>query len=99
MPTPKRPDPNDEDEIPSLPKGNAVIRDRIAAFVMLDGMTSKTQAEKSMRLKLAGFSNGEIAWMLQTTAAVVASNIYTEKKRAPKKGQARKSASPEDLTG
>lgn len=88
MPTTKRPDANGEDEIPSVSKGS--LQDRIAAFVMLDAMKDKTQAEKSMRLKLIGFGNGDIAAMLQTTPAVVASNIWTEKKKASKKPTARK---------
>jgi hypothetical protein len=90
MPTTKRPDQNDEDEIPSVPKGAATRQDRIAAFVMLDAMTNKTQAEKSVRLKLVGFNNSEIAAMLQTTPAVVASNIYQEKKKTAKRNGARK---------
>ena len=94
MPTTKRPDPDDEDEIPSASRGGASVHDKIAAFVMLDGMTGKTQAEKSVRLKLVGFSNSEIASMLQTTPAVVASNIYQEKKKAAKKNGARKVAAP-----
>jgi DNA-directed RNA polymerase specialized sigma24 family protein len=96
MPITKRPEPNDEDEIPSVPKGAAARQDRIAAFVMLDAMTNKTQAEKSVRLKLVGFSNTEIAQMLQTTPAVVASNIYQEKKKAAKKNGGRKGAGPEE---
>jgi D-alanyl-D-alanine carboxypeptidase len=96
MPTTKRPEPNDEDEIPSAPKGGATIQDRIAAFVMLDGMTGKTQAEKTMRLRLIGFSNAEIASLLQTTGAVVASNIYAEKKKAVRKAPGRKGAEEGD---
>jgi DNA-binding CsgD family transcriptional regulator len=90
MPTTRRPEPNDEDEIPPAPKGGASIQDRIAAFVMLDGMVGKTQAERSVRLKLVGFSNGEIARMLQITPAAVATNIYTEKKKTAKKPAAKK---------
>jgi hypothetical protein len=96
MPTTKRPEPSDEDEVPSVPKGAATRQDRIAAFVMLDAMTNRTQAEKSVRLKLVGFSNSEIASMLQTTPAVVASNIYQEKKKTAKKNGTRKGAAPEE---
>jgi D-alanyl-D-alanine carboxypeptidase len=90
----RRPDQIDEDDIPAIPKGAASRQDRIAAFVMLDAMTNKTQAERSVRLKLVGFSNTEIAAMLQTTPAVVASNIYQEKKKAEKKNAPRKGAIP-----
>ena len=95
MATSRRPESTDEDEIPSTPKGSASIQDRIAAFAMLDGMVGKTQAEKCMRLRLVGFGNGEIALMLQTTPAVVASNIYAERKKAAKKPAARKGAAVE----
>ncbi len=91
----RRPEPSDDDELPAPPAGRASIQDRVAAFVMLDGMKDKTQAEKSMRLRLIGFSNPDIAAMLQTTPAVIASNIYAEKKAA-KKGVLRKGAAPEE---
>lgn len=95
MPTTRRPDPNDEEEIPSTLRGGASIQDRIAAFVMLDGLESKTQAEKTMRLRLVGFSNTEIAAILQTTPAVVASNIYAGKKKVAKKAPPKKSTDTE----
>jgi hypothetical protein len=96
MATSRRPESADEDEIPSAPKGSASIHDRIAAFAMLDGMIGKTQAEKCMRLKLIGFGNGDIAQMLQTTPAVVASNVYAERKKAAKKPATRKATSAGD---
>ncbi len=67
--------------------GGATIGDRIAAFAMLDGMGSASQAQKCLRLALVGFTNAEIAEMLQTTPAVVGQNLYTERKKpraAPK---------------
>jgi len=60
----------------------ASISDRVAAFTMLDGMREATQAQKCLRLALAGFSNTEIAEMLQTSAAVVAQSVYAERKRS-----------------
>jgi D-alanyl-D-alanine carboxypeptidase len=77
-------------------KGGASIQDRIAVFVMLDGMEGKTQAETTMRLRLVGFSNSEIASMLQTTGAVVSSNIWAKKKKAAKKALTRKGAAAEE---
>jgi len=85
MATMRRPEPNEVEEPVAPPLGKATIQDRIAAFVMLDGMVGKTQAEKTMRLRLVGFSNTEIAAMLQTTPAVVASNVYAEKKKVTRK--------------
>ena len=86
------------DETPeSAPRlGPATIPDRIAAFSMLDGMKEATQAQKSLRLSLVGFSNGEIAAMLQTTSQVVSQNLYSERTKAAKKPSAKKGAPPED---
>jgi hypothetical protein len=73
------------DEVPAPRAMTATIRDRIAAFTMLDGMKDATQAQKCVRLSLSGFSNGDIATMLQTTPAVVSQNLYETRKRAAKK--------------
>jgi DNA-directed RNA polymerase specialized sigma24 family protein len=91
MPTKRSEPPNEDLAAPA--KGAASIADKIAAFVMLDAMKQSTQAEKSLRLKLVGFSNGEIAEMLQTSPAVVASNIYTERQKLSKKQGGRKGGS------
>jgi hypothetical protein len=74
----------DEDEV-GIPTGNATIRDRIAAFEMLDRMGDATQAARIYRLFLVGFKRGEIAAMLQTTPQVVSQSIYAEKNRNKKK--------------
>ena len=73
-----------------------MISDKIAAFTMLDGMKDKTQAERCMRLSLVGFTNPEIAKMLQTSPAVVATNLYGERKKAAKKVSARKAGPAEE---
>ena len=90
-----RPEAEDK-EAPSLPKGGATIQDRIAAFAMLDAMLDATQAQKCLRLSLVSFTNSEIAAMLQTSPAVVATNLYTERKKAGKKATARKAGSTEE---
>lgn len=75
--------PNDGDRESVLAqRGEATIQDRIAAFAMLDGMKDATQAQKTLRLWQVGFSNNEIASMLQTTTAVVSQNIYAERRKA-----------------
>lgn len=63
------------------PPGGASLSDRIAAFMMLDGMSNASQAQKCLRLALIGFTYAEIAEMLQTTPAVVGQNLYTERKK------------------
>jgi hypothetical protein len=90
---------NDPDEeVAPARKGPATIHDRIAAFAMLDAMKDATQAQKSLRLSLVGFTNGEIAQMLQTTPAVVAQNLYNERRKAGKKPAGKKGAPEESGT-
>lgn len=69
------------DESGWRPPGGATIADRIAAFAMLDGMGDASQAQKCLRLALIGFTNTEIAEMLQTTPAVVGQSLYAERKK------------------
>ena len=94
MPTTKRPEQSDDDEVSLPPTRGATIQDRIAAFEMLDGMKDKTQAEKMMRLRLIGFSNSEISGMLQVSAAGVSQGLYEQrqktagKRRGPRKPKA-----------
>lgn len=76
-------------EEPGPGAGSATIQDRIAAFVMLDGMREATQAQKCLRLALAGFARQEIAAMLMTTPQVVSQNIYAERQKAKKKATAK----------
>ena len=89
----------DQEEVPAPPRAaSATIRDRIAAFVMLDGMPKDaTQAQKTLRLSLIGFSNPEIASMLQTSSAVVATNLYAERKKAAKSAAKKTAAKAETV--
>jgi hypothetical protein len=89
----------DELESAAIGKSGASIGDRIAAFVMIDAMRDATQAEKSLRLKLIGFGNAEIATMLQTSPAVVASNIYAERQRLLRKVTPRKRSGTKTTDG
>lgn len=74
----------DEDEV-GIPAGNATIRDRIAAFQMLDSMDDATQGAKIFRLSLVGFKRAEIAAMMQTSLQVVSQSTYAEKNKGKKK--------------
>jgi hypothetical protein len=83
VPRSKRPTNAQVEESSELqPTGRPSVGDRIAAFAMLDGMGDASQALRCLRLSLIGFSNAEIAQMLQTTPAVVASNLYAERKKS-----------------
>lgn len=57
--------------------------DKILALVLLNSMKSASQQEKIVQLNLAGFSNLEIANLLQTTSAVVAQSLYAARRQRP----------------
>ena len=54
--------------------------DRLLALVLLNQMKEASQRDKIIQLNLAGFTNVEIADILQTTTAVVAQELYAAKK-------------------
>jgi DNA-binding CsgD family transcriptional regulator len=61
----------------------AVIQDRaerLLAILLLESMKGASQREKAVRLSLAGFTNVEIADLLQTSAQVVAQHLYASRK-------------------
>ncbi len=54
--------------------------ERLLAILLVESMKGASQKEKAARLSLAGFSNVEIADLLQTSAQVVAQNLYTSRR-------------------
>lgn len=59
--------------------------ERLLALTLLAGMKSSSQQDRIVQLSLAGFSNLEIANLLQTTSAVVAQSLYAARKGNPKR--------------
>ena len=62
--------------------------EKVLALVLLHSMRGASQQEKIVQLSLAGFSNVEIANLLQTTSAVVAQSLYAARRqgtRAPRR--------------
>jgi hypothetical protein len=62
--------------------------ERILALMLLQQMKGGSLKEKIVQLNLAGFSNLEIADIVQTTPAVVAQLLYEARKsggRSPKR--------------
>jgi DNA-directed RNA polymerase specialized sigma24 family protein len=53
--------------------------ERILALVLVNQMKGASQREKIIQLNLAGFTNVEIADILQTKSAVVAQELYAAK--------------------
>ena len=64
--------------------------ERILALILLESMKGSTQRQKVAELNLAGFSNVEIADLLETKAAVVSQSLYEAKKANTKKATSRK---------
>ncbi len=56
--------------------------ERLLALMLLHQMKGTSQREKALQLSIAGFSNAEIADLLQTGAAVVASMLYQARRGA-----------------
>ena len=57
--------------------------ERLLALLLLQQVKAAPQREKALHLSIAGFTNTEIADLLQTTAGVVAQSLY-EARRKPK---------------
>jgi len=55
--------------------------ERLMAILLLESMKGTSQREKVIRLSLAGFSNVEIADLLQTSSQVVAQHLYESRKK------------------
>ncbi len=67
--------------------------DRLLALVLINQMKGASQRDKILQLNLAGFTNVEIADILQTTTEVVAQALYESKKN--KGHRARKKSVPQ----
>lgn len=58
---------------------------RLLAIMLLQTMKGASQKEKAIQLNLAGFSNVEIADLLQTSSQVVAQLLYESRKKKSRK--------------
>ena len=59
--------------------------EKLLALVLLQQIKAAPQRDKIVQLSLAGFTNTEIADLLQTTTAVVSQSLYEAKKNKGKK--------------
>lgn len=64
--------------------------ERILAAVLLHSMKGAPQREKAVQLSVVGFSNVEIADLLQTSAPVVAQYLYEVRKSKRAGGKKKK---------
>jgi DNA-binding NarL/FixJ family response regulator len=58
--------------------------EKLLAVLLLQNMKGAPQREKAVQLSAVGFSNVEIADLLQTSAAVVAQYLYEVRKKKKK---------------
>jgi hypothetical protein len=58
--------------------------EKLLAMLVVQNMKGATQADKALQLSIAGFTNVEIGNLLQTNPAVIASNLYAERKMKKK---------------
>ena len=58
--------------------------EKLLALLLIQQLKTAPQREKALHLSIAGFTNTEIADLLQTTAGVVAQSLY-EARRRPKR--------------
>lgn len=62
----------------------------LLALILLQQMKGSSQRDKALHLSLAGFTNTEIADLLQTTAAVVAQSLYQVRRQVPRRPRTRR---------
>lgn len=55
--------------------------ERLLAYLVLERMGDRSQEYKALRLSRAGFSNPEIADLLETTTPTVAQMLYVARNR------------------
>ena len=58
--------------------------EKLMALLLLQQMKAASQRDKALQLSIAGFTNTEIADLLQTTAAVVAQQLYSARRKPTK---------------
>ena len=61
--------------------------EKLLALLLLQQLKAAPQREKALHLSLAGFTNTEIADLLQTTAGVVAQSLYEARRKPAKRAK------------
>lgn len=60
---------------------------RLLGLLLLQSMKGASKKEKAVQLSIAGFTNVEIADLLQTSSQVVAQYLYASRKRGKRKAK------------
>ena len=67
--------------------------ERLLALLLLQQLKGVSQGEKALQLSIAGFTNTEIADLLDTNSAVIAQVLYLGRRKPKSKKKARNSKS------
>jgi hypothetical protein len=59
--------------------------EKLLAALLLHNMKGSPQRDKAVQLSVVGFSNVEIADLLQTSAAVVAQHLYEVRRKGKRR--------------
>ncbi len=63
----------------------------LLAFLLMQQMKNASQSDKILQLNIEGFSNIEIANILETTSAVVSQSLYSSRRVGSSKKKKKKS--------
>ncbi len=63
----------------------------LLALLLMQQMKNASQSDKILQLNIAGFSNIEIANILETTSAVVSQSLYSSRRVGSSKKKKKKS--------
>jgi len=69
----------------SIEKDGGNKLEKILALLLLNSLKGSTVGEKAYQLSLAGFTNIEIADLLETTTGAIGQSIYDRKKKKKSK--------------
>ena len=64
--------------------------ERLLALILLQQMKGSSQRNQALQLSVAGFTNSEIADLLQTTSAVVAQSLYHVRRQGPRRPRSKR---------
>ncbi len=65
--------------------------EKLLALILLNNVSGNTDRQKATLLNIAGFTNVEIANLLETSSSVIRQYLYEEGRKASKTKKAKKS--------
>ena len=68
--------------------------EKLLALLLIQQLKTTPQRDKALHLSMAGFTNTEIADLLQTTTGVVAQSLYEARRKPKSKTKRLRAGSP-----